>query len=371
MNNRYKVTILAIFIAVFAVTMAVSVKAQTTSNGDDEISSVVTSATTSNGGDDIVPSDASAATSNGGDEPVITNTTAITTNGADDYVGTSGSGTGATTAITTNGDDDIIPTGGSSTGGSTSSTTNGDDDFIPTGGSSTGGSTSSTTNGDDDINSTPVVPPVTPPVTPPVITGGGGSFSSGSSSSSSSGGGYTFTAIANPATSTCPLLTTFIKAGANNNAAEVAKLQSFLRASQGSNIAVTGIYNQVTQNAVSAFQSKYMSEVMGPWGATQSSGYVYITTLKKINQLACKSPFILSAGDLAIINAYKARIAAGINGVSPNGSTTGPVLNTGTSTNSGSTSDQIGTNADGSQTAAVGNTSIFARIWNFIVSLFK
>lgn len=320
MNNQSKVTFLAIFMAVFAVCMVVSVNAQTTNGSDDLIAPANTTAT---------------GTGNGGDEPVNTSAAAVTSNGADDYVGTSPSGTGATTAVTYNGGDDLVSSGGSSTGGSTSGTSNGGDDITPA---------------------------PTTPVNPVITTGGGGSSSSGSS---------ILSFVNLTGTSTCPLLKTYIKAGAKNDPAEVAKLQSFLRAFQGDNISMNGIYDEATQKAVRTFQSKYLGEVMGPWGATQSSGFVYITTLKKINQLACQSPFVLSANDLAIIDSYKARLAAGTEGASLNSSITGPTLETGSSTGASSTSDEIGTNARGSETAAVGNTSILKRFWNFILSLFR
>ena len=93
--------------------------------------------------------------------------------------------------------------------------------------------------------------------------------------------------------------------GANNNGAQVALLQAFLKNSQGFDVNVTGLFDAQTLAAVRAFQTKYLADTMGPWGANQSSGYVYITTTKKINEIACNSPLTLSAADMAIINAYK------------------------------------------------------------------
>ncbi len=196
------------------------------------------------------------------------------------------------------------------------------------------------------------------------ISGGGSYFSGGSSGGSSI---MPLFALANTGTSTCPLITTYMKTGANNNAGDVAKLQAFLKNILGIDLIVNGQFDQATENAVRAFQSKYMTDVMGPWGATQSSGFVYITTLKQINKLACNSPFALSAADMSIINAYKARVND--DGSLSSTSTTGPVLETGSSTTSSST--DIGLNDDGSQTASVGNASILSRFWNFILSLFR
>ena len=235
---------------------------------------------------------------------------ADTTNGGDDstqpVVVTSSAS--ASTAVT-NGTDDTNPTitniGGSSVGVSTT-ISNGSDDTNPVitnSGGSSGSSATTISNGSDDTNSgsTPVTP-----VTPPVIVSGGGG--GGSSFGGSSSGGSSIVLLATSTTSTinsCPLLTSYLQFGANNNPLEVSKLQIFLKDSQGINVTVNGAFDLQTENAVRAFQSKYMSQIMGPWGATQSSGYAYITTLKKINEIACNTPLTLSPSELAIINAYK------------------------------------------------------------------
>jgi len=199
----------------------------------------------------------------------------------------------------------------------------------------------------------------------------GGSSGGGSSGSYSSGGSALLQV--NLATSSCPLLSDYLRLGGSNNSLEVTKLQTFLKNSEGLNVSVSGIFDEATEAAVRAFQQKYLNDVMGPWGATQSSGIVYITTLEKINELACNSPFVLSEGDQAIIDAYKARLASGEIGVE---TTTGPVLEIGagistTTIPSGTSSDEIGLNGDESQTGAVGNVSILSRFWNFILDLFR
>jgi peptidoglycan hydrolase-like protein with peptidoglycan-binding domain len=85
-------------------------------------------------------------------------------------------------------------------------------------------------------------------------------------------------------------ITKYIKLGAANNPAEVNKLQIFLRDYEGfSSLSVTGIYDQATYNAVKQFQLKYAADILTPWGITAPSGWVYITTKKKINQLYCQS----------------------------------------------------------------------------------
>lgn len=170
-----------------------------------------------------------------------------------------------------------------STGGSSSTAT---DSTPSTGGSSstatnttpsTGGSSSTATN----TNTTPNNPP----------TGGS---SSGSSSSSSSGSRVSIYG--------CPMLTSYLKYGANNDSVQVTKLQNFLNSYEKMNVAVTGIFDKQTENAVIAFQNKYSSEIMGPWNKTNGTGYVYLTTLKKINQIACNIPLTLNVTERSLIN---------------------------------------------------------------------
>ena len=189
--------------------------------------------------------------------------------------------------------------------------------------------------------------------------GGSSSSSSGSSGSYSSGGSsiIPLVTLANttaPATiiNSCPLITTYMKFGGINNPTDVAKLQVFLKDSQGLDVTVNGIFDQQMENAVRAFQSKYMSQIMGPWGATQSSGYVYITTLKKVNEIACNTPLTLSPSEMAVINAYKDQ-------QNQNGSAVG------TSTNATTTPliPLIGQNSTGAA-ALVATVGSFASAWN-------
>lgn len=84
-----------------------------------------------------------------------------------------------------------------------------------------------------------------------------------------------------------PLLRQFIKFGAQNDPYEVRKLQAFLVVYEGYNLPITGVYDLATERAVRAFQSKYASDVLIPWGIADNTGYVYITTLIKINYIYC------------------------------------------------------------------------------------
>ncbi len=82
-----------------------------------------------------------------------------------------------------------------------------------------------------------------------------------------------------------PYLEEYIRYGANNNPAEVEKLQTFLNEYEGEEIPVTGFYGEITRTAVNRFQVKYSDEILAPWGIDEPTGYVYKTTQRKINDI--------------------------------------------------------------------------------------
>lgn len=88
----------------------------------------------------------------------------------------------------------------------------------------------------------------------------------------------------------CPVyLTKYIRVGKNNDVDEVKKLQRFLKTYENNlNLAETGLYDDPTYQAVIMFQQKYADHVLGPWSKKKPTGYVYRTTLKKINEIYCK-----------------------------------------------------------------------------------
>ena len=166
--------------------------------------------------------------------------------------------------------------------------------------------------------------------------------------------------------------------GASNDAAEVSKLQAFLKDTEGYDVAVNGSFDEKTEAAVIAFQTKYMSDIMGPWGATKASGTVYLTTLKKINEIACSTPLNLTPADLSIINSYRQAEASGrpapVSGQvglnqnpapsTVNNALVGPAI-------SAPVSSPNAAPTSGSQNvAAVGQVSILQRFLNFLKSLF-
>ena len=108
---------------------------------------------------------------------------------------------------------------------------------------------------------------------------------------------------------TCPYLLGYLKMGENNNPEEVIKLQSFLKGTFGfSELVVTGIFDQSTLEAVMDFQSAYQNDVLSPWGTSQPTGYVYITTSKKINEIVCEKVIELTNEQLAEIAGVKKAI---------------------------------------------------------------
>jgi hypothetical protein len=90
-----------------------------------------------------------------------------------------------------------------------------------------------------------------------------------------------------------PLLKDYMRQGKKNDPEEVKKLQQFLNDHMKAGLEVTGSFGPLTTTAVENFQVKYWDEVLSPWKAYghsndhQPTGYVYKTTLRKINNLFC------------------------------------------------------------------------------------
>jgi uncharacterized repeat protein (TIGR01451 family) len=80
-----------------------------------------------------------------------------------------------------------------------------------------------------------------------------------------------------------------------NDPTEVDKLQVFLNMNLGTDLAITGQYNQSTIQAVDQFQVKYYQEVLAPWVPLglptefTPTEYVYQTTQRWINLIMCPS----------------------------------------------------------------------------------
>lgn len=103
----------------------------------------------------------------------------------------------------------------------------------------------------------------------------------------------------------------YLRVGANNNPDEVTKLQLFLRNYEDfADVEVTGIYDDATVAAVRAFQEKYADEVLTPWGLHESTGYVYYTTQRMVNDIYCAGEvaFDLTPNQRAEIERFKTLI---------------------------------------------------------------
>lgn len=321
--------------------------------------------------------------------PATVSPTIITVGSNDDEGSTTSSTIVSATppATSTNADESsIIPSLSGSNGNNgdpaipiipTTQGSNGDEGIIvPVTQGSNGDETSSTTV--TTATSTP-----TSTTTSPIVANDNGGVSSSVSSSGSFYGGNSYSSggsvplVALTSTSSapevhvlaCPLISSYMRLGVDNDNQQVALLQAFLKNSQGIDVNVTGVFDQMTDTAVRAFQQRYLAGIMGPWGATLPSGYVYITTSKQINELACDTPFALSPSDIAIINAYK----AGQNQNNPNIQLFPSAINA--STTSATTTQlapEVGqsTTTNTANTAAISNASALQSFWSFIKGIF-
>ena len=81
--------------------------------------------------------------------------------------------------------------------------------------------------------------------------------------------------------------------GAPNDRLSVIKLQLFLWLVMGYDNPITGVFDDTTDANVKAFQAQYSAEVLQPWydagivSHTNPTGFVYLTTLWKINDVMC------------------------------------------------------------------------------------
>lgn len=93
--------------------------------------------------------------------------------------------------------------------------------------------------------------------------------------------------------SQCPFLLDYMQIGAENDSWEVTKLQMFLSIVMGFDTPITGEFDAATDASVKLFQELYQSEVLDPWfdlgivPHNQPTGFVYKTTLWKINKIVC------------------------------------------------------------------------------------
>jgi uncharacterized repeat protein (TIGR01451 family) len=104
----------------------------------------------------------------------------------------------------------------------------------------------------------------------------------------------------------CYYLYDYLKAGWNNNPVEVKKLQVFLRDLEGYDVQITGIYDDQTIAALDAFQNKYKDDILTPWGHTAPTGFTYILTKKKVNEIYCNMAFPVTPQQQEEIDTFRA-----------------------------------------------------------------
>lgn len=75
--------------------------------------------------------------------------------------------------------------------------------------------------------------------------------------------------------------------GGDNNREEVERLEAFL-ISRWENLEIDGKYGQNDFDAIKRFQLEFREEILDPWDIENPTGYVFRTTIKTINQVACK-----------------------------------------------------------------------------------
>ena len=128
-------------------------------------------------------------------------------------------------------------------------------------------------------------------------SGGGGNNDEPTDTGASTSGGVT----------SCSYLNDYLRIDFVNDPIEVTKLQIFLQQLEGEiGLQVTGIFDQATFDAVSRFQNKYELDILTPWGYTDPTGYVYILTKKKINEIVCQLAFPVTPLQQEEIDAFRA-----------------------------------------------------------------
>ncbi len=166
-------------------------------------------------------------------------------------------------------------------------------------------------------------------------------------------------------------LTSYIRTGANNPTEQVLRLQRFLRDLEGfSSVTETGIYDAASLAAVHSFQKRYMNDVLSPWGATRSTGYVYYTTRKKINEVYCKftRDFPLTDDQLAEITRVRS-LGEGVLPRTTPASVTVPVQTAPAEQDTSAGTEEVGAVSKDATSATVGNavptqgSGFFKKLW--------
>jgi len=168
--------------------------------------------------------------------------------------------------------------------------------------------------------STTTPPVVNPPINPPSNNSGGDSGGGGGGmgghrrdishllSTTTIIGGQVLGIIS------CSYLRDYMRRDWNNDPMEVLKLQSFLNVFEKENLSYTTVFDEPTFQAVSRFQNKYFNDILAPWGHTAPTGFVYILTKKKINEIYCNTIYPLTTEQQSEITTFKAYLLSLRNG---------------------------------------------------------
>jgi hypothetical protein len=87
-----------------------------------------------------------------------------------------------------------------------------------------------------------------------------------------------------------PTLGTFMRrSNIQNSSDDVKKLQEFLNSKENANLSLSGEFDAATDAAVRAFQASHAEQILKPWGLSEPTGFVYLTTQRWINLMSCST----------------------------------------------------------------------------------
>jgi fibro-slime domain-containing protein len=96
---------------------------------------------------------------------------------------------------------------------------------------------------------------------------------------------------------------TYMRNGYKNDTAQVKVMQMLMNKYVGSTLTIDGMFGNMTEAAVKAFQTKYADEILkGAWGITSPTGIFFRSTLAKAKNLEC--PEVVTPIPVGLTNAY-------------------------------------------------------------------
>jgi hypothetical protein len=108
----------------------------------------------------------------------------------------------------------------------------------------------------------------------------------------------------------CDYLTENLRIDMTNDSQQVYRLQAFLQSYAYNYVDLTGEFDEDTLRAVQAFQTRHADDILEPWGyePDEATGYVYITTRQKINEIYCGQELELTASQQDEIASYREKL---------------------------------------------------------------